>query len=215
MTSPEKPQLNQAFQALKDFVSQHQETLQLSRRDLLTRLKPTNLGKAAQRLDSFLADEISHSQRQHFLPELATALSKNSEESKQIAAELKNLVEQIRQAKAALEHAHYVATFKPHAYLLGSYTRPSQITFFAMTGGSERWLKIRLDELESSQTPAQAIAEIVAHLKENPTIRFWGAATGFYINYTPEQAVKYDLNGNVIKEINGNYRPGDAFFTIR
>lgn len=215
MTSPEKSQLNHAFQALKDFVGQHQEALQLSRRDLLTRLKPTNLGKAAQRLDSFLADEISYRQRQHFLPELATALSQNSEEAKQIAAELKHLVEQIRQARAALDHAHYVATFKPHAYLLGSYTRPSFITGFAMTGGSERWLKIRLDELENSQTPEQAIAEIVAHLKENPTIMFWGKATGFYINYTPEKAVKYDLRGKVVKEIDGNYRPGDAVFTIR
>lgn len=119
------------------------------------------------------------------------------------------------EAKAALKHAHYVANFKPHAYLVGSYKRPSFITGFAITGGAERWLKIRLDELETSKTPEQAIAEIVAHLKENPTIPLWGAATGFYINYTPEKSVQYDLNGKVIQEIEGNYYPGEAGFDIK
>lgn len=207
-------QYNEALQALKRFITLRQDALQLSRKDLLARLKPSNLSKAAQRLNSFLAHELNYQRSQVFLPMLAIALSENSEETEQITAELEHLVEQRRQAKAALEHAHYVANFKPHAYLVGSYKRPSQITFLAMTGGTERWLKISLDELENSQTPEQAIAEIVAHLKENPTIMFWGEATGFYINHTPEKTVQYDLNGKVIKELEGNYHPGDAGFSI-
>ena len=208
-------QYNEALQALKQFVTLRQKALQLTRKDLFARLKPSNLGKTAQRLDSFLAHEINYKRCQDFLPKLAVALSESSEEAEHITAELERLVEQRRQAKTALEQAHYVANFKPHAYLVGSYKRPSQITFFAMTGGSERWLKISLDELGNSQSPEQAIAEIVAYLKENPTIMFWGAATGFYINYTPEKAVHYDLNGKPVKEIEGNYHPGDAVFSIR
>jgi hypothetical protein len=68
----------------------------------------------------------------------------------------------------------------------------------AITGGPKRWLKIELDLSESSDTfVVQAIAALPRklHLGRDGrlTVPFFGHALGFIVNYSPDQAVRYDL----------------------
>jgi hypothetical protein len=44
-----------------------------------------------------------------------------------------------------------MVSFKPHAYLLETETRPSSINIFGVRGGGERWLNIPLEVSHSVQ----------------------------------------------------------------
>jgi hypothetical protein len=39
---------------------------------------------------------------------------------------------------------------------------------------------------------------------------FFGEALGFIINYSPDQAVRYDLDGTPIEVLSKAYRPGEV-----
>jgi hypothetical protein len=56
----------------------------------------------------------------------------------------KQLAEIKRRADAEQE-ALRRASFHPSAYLLGTETRPTQITIYDISGGAERWRRIPLD----------------------------------------------------------------------
>ncbi len=100
----------------------------------------------------------------------------------------------------------------PHAYLLGTETRPSQITFYGLTGGSERWLRIRLD---LSQPPVTFAAQACAVAKQTPLVPFYGRTTGFIVNYTPDSAVRFDLDGNPVEHFARAYTPGQVELFLR
>jgi hypothetical protein len=95
-------------------------------------------------------------------------------------------------------------SFKPHAYLVGSQNRPSHITFYGMTGGPERRLKIPLDLSQPPVTYAVQAHEFVA---KTPFVPYHGRATGF-INYTPDSGARFDLDGNPVEHFDRAYRPG-------
>ena len=89
------------------------------------------------------------------------------------AVSARQLAEAAAGAAAEAEAAWRVA-FKPHAYLLGTHTRPSQLLFFAITGGAERWLKIPLD---LSQPPLSYAALALAVVRRTPVVRYFGATS--------------------------------------
>jgi len=98
------------------------------------------------------------------------------------------------------------APFKPHAYLLGTDSRPSSITIFGLTGGAERWLKIPLDV---SQRPVTFARQALKFVRRTPVVPFFGPTTGFVVNYTPDQAVRFDLNGKPVDRLRYAYSPGE------
>lgn len=85
--------------------------------------------------------------------------------------------------------------FKPSPYLLGSENRPSQITIYGVTGGAERWLRIPLGLSKPPVTYAPQAHMIV---RNTPVVPFFGATTGFIVNYGPNQAVRFDMDGNPV-----------------
>ncbi|HEY8036138.1 MAG TPA: hypothetical protein VIF37_11185 [Methylobacter sp.] len=97
-------------------------------------------------------------------------------------------------------------SFKPHAYLVGFQNRPSHITFYGMTGGPERRLKIPLDLSQPPVTYAVQAHEFVA---KTPFVPYHGRTTGF-INYTPDRGVRFDLDGNPVEHFDSAYRPGQV-----
>ena len=66
-----------------------------------------------------------------------------------ISEQKRQAEEDCRLAREA-EEAEWRAKFRPHAIIQAERTIPSQITFCGLTGGIERWLMIRLDELEAA-----------------------------------------------------------------
>ena len=80
-----------------------------------------------------------------------------------VAAEVCRTKEAIANAKRKAEaeqQAAWQAAFVPHAYLTTERTQPAQIALCAVTGGSDRWLKIALD---LTQPPTRQEGAVVFH----------------------------------------------------
>jgi hypothetical protein len=124
---------------------------------------------------------------------------------------LNESLQQLASRAAAEVEAAWRAAFKPHACLLGTDTRPSQLLFFAITGGADRWLKIPLDLL---QLPLSYAAQALAVVRRTPVVRYFGATTGFIVNYTPDHAVRFDLEGKPVETLTRAYRPMEVTVSL-
>jgi hypothetical protein len=101
------------------------------------------------------------------------------------------------------------ASFGPSAYLLGTETRPTQITIYGISGGAERWRRIPLD---LSQPAVTFVKQALIVVRKTPVVPFFGPTIGFVINYSPDRAVRFDLAGNSVAVLNRAYGPGQ--FTL-
>ena len=45
-------------------------------------------------------------------------------------------------------------------------------------------------------------------------VQFFGATTGFIVNYDPDRAIRFDLDGNRVEVLDRAYRPEQVIFTI-
>ncbi len=122
-------------------------------------------------------------------------------QTEQQVAEARRIAEQEE------EEAAWRAKFQPCAYLLGTETRPTQITFFGITGGSVRWLKIPLD---LSEPPLTFAAQALTVVRRTPYVTFFGPTTGFIVNYTPDRAVRFNLEGKPVEALEHAYFPAAA-----
>ena len=121
-----------------------------------------------------------------------------------VVRETAEALDQISRQATADREAAWRASFKPNAYLCGSQERPSSITMCGVTGGPERWLKISLD---CSRPPVTYAKQALAVVQKTPTISFFGRTTGFIINYSPDHAVRFDLDGNPVEVFSRAYSP--------
>ena len=48
----------------------------------------------------------------------------------------------------------------------------------------------------------------------NGVIPFFGEAMGIVVNYSPERAVQYDLEGKSVQILKGAHRTGEAYIQI-
>ena len=90
----------------------------------------------------------------------------------------------------------------------------------AISGGPKRWLNIELDLSKPSDTfVEQALAALPGklHLGKDGrlTVPFFGYALGFIVNYSPDQAVRYDLKGNAVENLSKAFRLGRASFSLK
>jgi hypothetical protein len=87
-------------------------------------------------------------------------------------------------------------------------------------GTFRRWLNIELDLSKPSNTfVQQALAALPSklHLGKDGrlTVPFFGYALGFIVNYSPDQAVRYDLKGNAVEDLSKAFRLGRASFSLK
>jgi hypothetical protein len=172
--------------------------LGLRRSEIASRCGYQNLSKGVRRLEQVLAGHFERADA--LLRGLPNALSLSPDV---VQEAIDKTVRQI----AAEQDALWRAAFQPGAYLLGTTERPSQIFFFGITGGPERWLKIPLD---LSQTPVSYAAQALAVVRKTPEVKFFGRTTGFIINYTPDHAVRFDIEGRPVETLTSAYRPGEV-----
>jgi hypothetical protein len=176
---------------------------------LAARLGYLNLSKGARRIDELCGGDLAG--KDWLLANLPRALSLPDEVVKVAVDGTRKELERAREAERQRAGAAWRAAFKPHAYLLGTNARPSSIIFFGITGGAERWLKIPLD---LSQPPVSFAAQALAVVRRTPAVQFFGATTGFIMNYTPDHAVRFDLGGNPVETLTRAYRPMEVTLTI-
>ena len=187
--------------AIVALILERSAALGLSRAHLVRRAGFKNVAKGLRRLDQLCAGELKATVS--LIAGLPAALELPLEV---IAGAVRQTEQQIAEAERIAEQeeeAAWRARFQPSAYLLGTETKPSQITFFGITGGAERWMRIPLD---LSQPPVTFAAQALTVVRRTPDVMFFGPTTGFIVNFTPDFAVRFDINGIPVEVLDHAHR---------
>jgi hypothetical protein len=172
--------------------------LGLSRSDLVGRCDFKNITKGLRRLDAACDGDFDRAAT--LLEKLPAALAVSPEAVQRAATETVELMEREVESRTR-------ASFKPTAFLVGTNDRPSQICIYGISGGAARWLKIPLD---LRQPPLTYATQALSTAHGTRAVPFFGPTTGFIVNYTPDHAVRFDLEGIPIETFTHAYRPGEV-----
>jgi hypothetical protein len=190
------------------------------------RLGYRNPAKAAGRVYAFCDGHITSTKSKAALQRLPKALAVPTEVVETaVTATLSLLEERKRQQQEKLriardkEDAAWRAAFIPHAIIQGERTIPSSITMYAVSGGAERWLTIKLDRSKPRDTFLQQVLAVLPSMLRlgndgQLSVPFFGSALGFTVNYSPDEAVRYDMNGNAVEHLHKAIRPGAAWASL-
>ena len=192
---------------IHDLIESQQKRLGLGRNELGRRCGFKNLAKALRRIDGVCHGDLNLPGAKMVLDNLAVALEVDKVVVENAIAATAELIAEANRLAEAKREAAWRESFKPHAYLVGSTNRPSQITFYGLTGGPERWLKIPLDLSQPPVTYALQAHDFVA---KTPFVPYHGRTTGFIVNYTPDSAVRFDRDGNPVEHVHRAYIPGQV-----
>jgi len=192
---------------IHELIEKRQKQLGLGRNELARRCGFKNLDKGLRRIDGVCQGDLDSPGAKMVLDNLAVALEVDKVVVEEAIAATAEVIADANRLAEAKREAAWRKSFKPHAYLVGSTNRPSQITFYGMTGGAERWLKIPLDLSQPPVTYALQAHEFVA---KTPFVPYHGRTTGFIVNYTPNSAVRFDLDGNPVEHFDRAYIPGQV-----
>jgi hypothetical protein len=129
---------------------------------------------------------------------------------RRVADALRETEKQLAEIKRRAD-AERRASFHPSAYLLGTETRPTQITIYGLTGGPERWRRIPLD---LSQPAVTFVRQALIVVRKTPVGPFYGPTIGFVVNYSPDRAARFDLAGNPVAMLDRAYEPGRVALLI-
>jgi hypothetical protein len=187
---------------IQQLIEDRCQYLGLSRRQLVRRAGYRNLAKGLRRLDELLAGELRTTRG--LIERLPGALDVPAETV--IAA----VSETDRQRRAEQERA-YRASFKPHAIILTEHTCPTHITFAAITG-ADRQLRI---DFEPGSNRISYIRQALREVRQRGAVRFYGKAIGVIVNYSPDHAIRFDLDGNAVEVLPRAYEPGQLEVLIR
>ncbi len=188
-------------------VESRAKTLGLRSSDVVRRAGYANVAKGLRRLSSLQEGNVSGNQG--LIVGLSAALQVPPED---VQAAVAATQRQLREA----EEAAWGSAFKPHALITTANSIPQPIVVAAILG-VERLLRIDFDLAASPITFAiqvrEGVCQMLARWKSR-TIPAFGAATGFVVNYSPDRAVAYDLDGTPIQEFVEAQRPFGARLSI-
>jgi hypothetical protein len=188
-------------------IENRQKQLGLGRNELGRRCGFKNLAKALRRINGVCHGDLGSPGAKMVLDNLAVALEVDKDVVEKAIRSTAEIIAKTERHGETAWDAAWRGSFKPHAYLVGSENRPSQITFYGITGGPERWLKIPLDFSQPPVTYAVQAHEFVA---KTPFVPYHGRTTGFIVNYTADSAVRFDLDGNPVEHFDRAYMPGEV-----
>jgi hypothetical protein len=181
---------------IAEFVEHRRREIDLGKADVVRRCGYRNLSKGLRRLDALYAGELEGAALATMLSRLPEALEVDQEIVDAVVSATREIIDaRMRQAAEARETA-WRATFVPHAYLVTERVVPMPITICALTGGPDRWLRIALDTTRPPLTFAQ---QALAEVRREAAIPFYGSVTGAIVNYSPDRAVRFDLEGNPVR----------------
>ena len=183
-------------------ILERSQALALTRSDLVRRAGFKNVAKGLRRLDELCAGDLKSTAS--LIAGLPAALEVPPEAVTEAIRRTEQQIAEAKQLAEQEEEAAWRAKFQPCAYLLGTSDRPSSITFYGITGGADRWLTIPLD---LSWPPVTYAAQSLEIVRKTPEVKFFGPTTGFIVNYDPDTAVRFDVDGNPVEVLDQAYRP--------
>jgi hypothetical protein len=211
---------------LTELIEARLRQLGLTPQALGFRLGYSNPAKAVGRIYALCEGYLDNRKSRAALVRLADALELPADQVQRvIELTRESLVEQkpianerLRAENRAKEFA-WRAEFKPHAVIITERRIPSQVTFCALAGGPETLLTIPLD---LSQPAITFVRQAVARLQRKAPVskngrryvRFFGESLGLIINYSPDHALRCDLEGNPIEWLSAAYRLGQIELTL-
>lgn len=197
---------------IETLISKRCEDLSLTSADLVRRCGyGRNVSKGLRRLSDLCDGEFKKTRI--LLNGLAEALRVSQET-------IDTAVDQSRQQISEEREAAWRASFVPHAVLVTERRIPHPI-FVAAVIGVERLLRIDfapdVDPKEYLQTALQGVQQKLAQWKGLKTgaVPAFGRVTGVIVNYTPDDAARYDLDGCLIERFDRAYQLGWASFSLK
>jgi len=188
--------------AIATLIRSRMTELGLSRGEFAKRLGYKNLAKGIRRIDALCDGDIEGTKQ--FLDVLPQALQTSAETVKLALDQTVREIELAEKQEAGARDKIWRENFRPHAIILTEQTVPSPI-FVAAIIGVEKLLSIDLD---ATQGPVSFVRQALDRLPEG--VPAFGKPIGFVINYSPDQAVRFDSNGQPIAILDKTVRPGTA-----
>ncbi|WP_373506393.1 hypothetical protein [Thiocapsa sp.] len=185
---------------LPELIARRSRELGLTRPQLVLRMGYANVTKGLRRLAAIEQGDLRHSGQFH--GPLAAALEIPPEEVEDAFAAT-------RAALDAEQEAAYRDAFRPHAVILTERSIPSPL-FVAAFMGVERLLRIRLDTDAAPDTFSRQARE---RLPPDGGVPAFGRIIGYVVNYSPDEAVQYDLEGHEVARFGRAIRLGQT--TVR
>ena len=182
------------------------EELGWSAVEVVRRCGYKNIPKGLRRLEQLCQGDFARS----------TALMHALPSALEVGAEVvEQAVEQTQQNLREAEEVAWRERFRPHAVILTERKVPQPIFVAAMVG-VERLLRVDLDH---ALDPATYVTQAMDGLKQRVTrwngmIPAFGRPVGFIVNFTPDSAARFDLDGNEVEVFDAAYRLGRAQFCI-
>ena len=207
--------------AIVSLIVDRSRLLDLSRPDLVRRAGYKNIAKGLRRLDELLAGDLDKTRA--LIRALPAALDAPTEVVEHAIEETRRQIAEAQEAAKKAREAAWRAAFRPHAIILAERTVPQPI-FVAAIIGVERLLRIDFDlALPPVSYTSQALAGIRRRLSEfriesgriPDALPAFGRPTGVIVNYTPDNAIRFDLHGNALEILQCADRLGESHIAIR
>jgi hypothetical protein len=192
--------------AIATLIQSRMTELSLSRGEFVKRLGYKNFAKGIRRIDALREGDLEGTK--HFSDVLPQALETSAETVKIALDETVRELELAAKEEAEARDKIWRENFLPHAIILTERTVPSPIFVAAMVG-VEKLLRIDLD---ATQGPVSFVRQMLDRLPER--VPAFGKTVGFVINYSPDQAVRFDSNGQPIAILDEAVRPGTAVLRL-
>jgi hypothetical protein len=188
--------------AIATLIQSRMTQLGLCRGEFAKRLGYKNIAKGIRRIDALCGGDIEGTKQ--FLELLPHALETSAETVKFALDQTVRELELAAKEKAEARDKIWREKFRPHAIILTEHTVPSPIFVAAMIG-VEKLLRIDID---ATQGPVSFVRQVLDRLPE--VVPAFGKPIGFVINYSPDQAVRFDRNGQANEILKEAVRPGTA-----
>ncbi len=185
---------------LWELVQKRRHALGLGRRELVQRIGFSNTTHGLRALSQFWEGDLLEVDADWWVNAFSVALELPPERVGAVLHACRN--KRLEQAREA---------FVPCGWLIGTASRPSQITIYALSGGAGRWLRIALD---TNKPPLTYASQALAVARKTPEVKFFGPVTGFVVSYSYDVSVRFDLEGEPQAVMSGPYQPGMASVAI-
>jgi hypothetical protein len=211
---------------LSRFIQARLRQLDLTPEELGFRLGYSNPAKAVGRVNALRDGYLDNRKSRAALLRLAGALevpecevARFIELTRVSLGERKRIANEQKQRKSHTKEVARRAEFKPHAVIVTERNVASQITFCALAGGPGTLLIVPFD---LSQPPLTFVGQAVAGWPRKAPVGangrryvpFFGEPLGLIINYSPDRALRCNLEGNPVEWLSAAYRVGQIDLTL-
>jgi hypothetical protein len=192
--------------AIAALIRSRMTELGLSRGEFAKRLRYKNIAKGIRRIDALCDGDLEGTKQ--FLGVLPQALETSAETVKRALDQTVREIEMAEKQEAEARDQIWRENFRSHAINLTERTVPSPI-FVAALIGVEKLLQIDLD---ATQGPVSFVRQALDRLPDG--VPAFGKPIGFVINYSVDQSVRFDPNGQPIAILDKAVRPGTAVLRL-